>query len=63
MPRELSGLLWFGVDDAATTVRFPVYGAATAVPEAFQGKGAQDGVVPPMMTFDTKSAFYVFNLV
>jgi dipeptidase len=39
MPRELSGLLWFGVDDASTTVRFPVYGSATRVPEGFAGKG------------------------
>jgi hypothetical protein len=50
------------VDDSATTVRVPVYGAATRVPPSFAGAGAQDGVVPPMMTFSTDSAFYVFNL-
>eukprot|EP01039_Chlorochromonas_danica_P003651 gene3651-3997_t len=63
VPIELSGLLWFGVDDSGTTVRTPVYASATAVPKAFAGKGPQDGVVPPMMKFDLQSAFYVFNLV
>jgi dipeptidase len=39
MPREFAALLWFGVDDAGTTVRFPIYGSATRIPEAFAGKG------------------------
>lgn len=63
MKRELSGLLWFGVDDSSTTVHFPIYGSALVVPESFAGKGAQDGVTPPVMTFDTKQAFHIFNLV
>lgn len=63
MPRELSALLWFGVDDSATTVHFPIYGSATRVPSSFGGQGPQDGVVPPMMQFDMNSAFYAFNLV
>lgn len=56
-------MIWFGVDDSGTTVRFPIYGSATRVPAAFAGKGAQDGVVAPMMEFDLQSAFYVFNLL
>lgn len=63
MPTALSGLIWFGVDDSGTTVRVPVYGSATKVPETFAGQGAQDGVTPPMMKFNMQSAFYVFNLV
>lgn len=63
LPRELSGLLWFGVDDSSTTVHFPVYGSATRVSSNFYGQGPQDGVVPPMMTFNMESAFYAFNLV
>jgi dipeptidase len=62
-PSELSGLLWFGVDDSGTTVRFPIYGSASQVPEAFAGKGAQDGVTPPVMKFSMDRAFDVFNLV
>eukprot|EP01034_Spumella_vulgaris_P027599 gene27599-34344_t len=63
MPNALSGLLWFGVDDSSTTVHFPVYGSATRVSQAFGGKGPQDGVTPPMMTFDIQKAFYAFNVV
>lgn len=63
MPREFSALLWFGVDDSATTVRFPIYGSATKVPLAFSGKGPQDGFTPPLMKFSFDSAFYVFNLL
>ena len=63
MPTELSGLLWFGVDDSSTTVRFPIYSSATRVPESFAGRGPQDGVTPPMMKFSLDSAFYVFNLM
>jgi len=63
LPTELKGLLWFGVDDSATTVRFPIYGSATEIPASFAGSGSQDGVTPPMMTFSVDSAFYVFNLV
>lgn len=59
----LAGIIWFGVDDSATTVRIPVYGAATHAPAPYAGIGAQDGKVSPMMKFDTKKAFYAFNLV
>jgi dipeptidase len=59
----LAGILWFGVDDAATTVRFPIYGGALHAPTSFAGVGAQDGKVSPMMKFDMRRAFYAFNLV
>lgn len=63
LPAPLKGLLWFGVDDVSTTVRTPVYAAATVMPKAYVGKGPQDGVVPPMMTFSWDQAYYVFNVV
>ncbi len=63
MPRELSGLLWFGVDDSSTTAHFPIYGSATSVPSSYAGKGPQDGVTPPVLAFNFQSAFTVFNLV
>lgn len=62
-PRELAGLMWFGVDDSSTTVHFPVYGSVTRVSLSFGGAGPQDGVTPPMLTFDMTKAFPVFNLV
>ncbi|GMI03257.1 hypothetical protein TrVE_jg4094 [Triparma verrucosa] len=63
MPTPLQAVIWFGADDSATTVRVPFYASSTELPLSFVGKGPQDGVVPPMMTFDTNSAFYVTNLV
>lgn len=63
LPRELAGLLWFGVDDSSTTVRFPVYGSASRVAGSFAGRGAQDGVTPPVTSFSMQTAFGVFNLV
>lgn len=63
MPAELSGVMWFAPDDASTSPHVPFYGSSTRVPESYRGKGPQDGVVPPLMTFSFDSAFYVFNLV
>ena len=63
VPKHLAGVLWFGVDDSSTTVHFPIYGSATRVPKGFAGKGAQDGVTAPMLSFSMDNAFSVFNLV
>ena len=63
LPTPLQAVLWFGADDSATTVRVPFYASATMLPDSFVGKGPQDGVVPPMMSFSLESAFYVTNLV
>lgn len=57
LPYEIGGILWFGVDDAASSVYFPMYSAATEVPFAFaEGNGS-------MMEFTNKAAFWVFNQV
>lgn len=57
LPNEVGGILWFGVDDAASSVYFPAYCGITRVPESFAvGNGK-------MMDFTNKSAFWVFNQV
>ena len=57
LPNEIGGILWFGVDDAASTVYFPMYTSSTEVPHAFAvGNGN-------MMQFTDKAAFWVFNQV
>ncbi|MDR2130534.1 MAG: C69 family dipeptidase [Odoribacteraceae bacterium] len=57
LPNEIGGILWFSVDDAASTVYFPMYSAATRVPESFAvGNGS-------MMQFTNEAAFWVFNQV
>ena len=57
LPDEIGGILWFGVDDAASSVYFPMYTASTEVPFSFAvGNGS-------MMEFTNKAAFWVFNQV
>lgn len=57
LPNEIGGILWFGVDDAASTVYFPMYTSSTEVPFAYAvGNGS-------MMEFTNKAAFWVFNQV
>ncbi len=57
LPDEIGGILWFGVDDAASNVFVPMYSSITKVPEAFaRGNGS-------MMEFTFDAGFWVFNLV
>lgn len=57
LPNAVGGILWFGVDDAASTVYFPMYTCSTEVPYAYAvGNGS-------MMEFTTEAAFWVFNQV
>ncbi|MEW6432689.1 MAG: C69 family dipeptidase [Myxococcota bacterium] len=57
LPGPIGGVLWFGVDDTASTVYFPVYAGSTEVPKPFAvGTGDFHHV-----TWD--SAFWVFNQV
>jgi dipeptidase len=57
LPDPIGGILWFGVDDAATTVFNPVYCGILDVPECFKvGNG-------DMLTYSPTSAFWIFNMV
>lgn len=57
LPDPIGGIHWFSVDDAASTVYFPMYCGATEVPFGFkEGNGS-------MMEFTNKAAFWVFNQV
>ncbi len=57
MPREVGGVLWFGVDDTYFTVYTPMYASMTRVPYNFShGVGS-------MSQFTWDSAFWVFNFV
>ncbi|MFN8255782.1 MAG: C69 family dipeptidase [Bacteroidales bacterium] len=56
-PDAIGGILWFGVDDASSSVYTPMYCSITKVPEAFAvGNGS-------MMEYSPKAAFWVFNQV
>ena len=53
----MKGVLWFGVDDANTSVYIPIYNSLTTVPHEFaEGNG-------DLLTFSWESAFWVTNFV
>lgn len=57
LPDEIGGILWFGVDDAATSALTPIYSSSLSVPDCFRvGNGN-------MTTYSTTSAFWIFNRV
>ncbi|HUT78315.1 MAG TPA: C69 family dipeptidase [Polyangia bacterium] len=57
LPNPLGGVLWFGVDDTATTVYVPMYCGIREAPSPFAvGTGDFD-------SFSWDSAFWVFNFV
>lgn len=57
LPDPIGGVLWFGVDDTASTVYVPMYCGIREVPKSFAvGTGSFD-------EFSWDSAFWVFNFV
>ena len=57
LPNHIGGILWFGVDDAATSVYVPMYCGILDVPESFrEGNG-------DMLDYSPTSAFWAFNRV
>ena len=57
LPNEIGGVLWFGIDDAAQSVYYPVYVGNTIVPESMKvGNG-------DLLNFTWESAFWVHNWV
>lgn len=51
------GILWFGVDDAATSCLTPIYCSASEVPECFREDNGS------MLDYSPTSAFWLFNRV
>lgn len=57
LPDEIGGILWFGVDDAATSTVTPIYTSITEVPECVKvGNG-------DLMTYSPTSLFWLTNRV
>ena len=57
LPEAISGILWFGVDDANTAVYVPMYCSSNKVPECFSPANGD------MYNFSWTSAFWVHNWV
>ena len=54
---QLGGILWFGVDDAASTVYCPMYTCMTEIPLCYrQGNGS-------IMEYSDTAGFWIFNQV
>ena len=57
LPDEIGGILWFGVDDAATSCLTPIYSSGLRTPNCFKvGNGN-------LMQYSPTSAFGLFNRV
>ena len=57
LPKEVGGILWFGIDDAAQTVYYPFYSGHNVVPEEMAvGNG-------DLLNFSWTSAFWIHNWV
>lgn len=57
LPPYVGGLLWFGVDDAATSVYVPMYCGINNVPECFSEDNGS------LLEYSPTSAFWIFNQV
>ena len=57
LPAAISGILWFGVDDANTAVYVPMYCSSNEVPECFSPENGD------LYNFSWTSAFWVHNWV
>lgn len=55
LPREIGGIMWYGVDDNYSTVYVPLYCSIKSAPETF--------TVGSISEFTLESGFWVFNLV
>lgn len=55
MPREIGGIMWYGVDDTYSTVYIPLYCSINRAPLCFKTGSIAD--------MDLNSGFWVFNLV
>ena len=54
---EIGGIIWFGVDDAASTVYCPMYTCMTEIPLCYrEGNGG-------IMEYSETAAFWIFNQV
>ncbi len=57
LPREIGGVIWFGVDDTYFTVYVPMYSSITKTPYNYsQGVGS-------LSKFSWDAAFWIFNFV
>lgn len=57
LPDYIGGILWFGVDDAATALYVPMYCGINGVPECYSEKNGN------LLEYSPTSAFWIYNQV
>lgn len=57
MPNHVGGILWFGMDDAASTVYVPIFCSMSEVPWCFDENNGS------LLEYSSTSAFWSFNFV
>lgn len=57
LPNHIGGILWFGVDDAASSVYVPIFCCTNKVPWCFDEKNGS------LLDYSPTSAFWTFNFV
>lgn len=57
LPNHIGGILWFGMDDAASNVFTPIYGSTDSVPWCYDERNGS------LLDYSPSSAFWVFNQV
>jgi dipeptidase len=57
LPSYIGGILWFGVDDAATSLYVPMYCGINSVPECYRADNGS------LLEFSPTSAFWTYNWV
>ena len=57
MPDYIGGVLWFGVDDAATSLYVPIYCGMDKVPECYRQDNGS------LLEYSPTSAFWIYNSV
>jgi len=55
LPDYIGGILWFGVDDAATGLYVPIYCGMNRVPECYRPDNGS------LLEYSSTSAFWIFN--
>lgn len=56
IPDKVGGLLWFALDNVASSIYVPLYGSITKLPKAYETDGRQTG-------FSRDAAWWVFNRI
>jgi len=57
LPDYIGGILWFGVDDAATSLYVPMYCGITEIPECYRPDNGS------LLEYSSTSAFWTYNWV